>query len=85
MNQRKRKLLRTELLKRQKNCPICLFPLKTNVRSNYFNIEIDHKKPVSKGGSNKLVNLRLTHRICNRIRGIKDTSFKLKHLWSKAK
>lgn len=38
---------------------------------------VDHIVPKSKGGSNELSNLRLTHERCNRVRGNK---FKLKDL-----
>ena len=31
--------------------------------------EVDHKKPLSKGGSNKLANLRVTSRAANRAKG----------------
>jgi 5-methylcytosine-specific restriction endonuclease McrA len=39
------------------------------------NSTIDHILPKSKGGNNKLDNLRLTHSECN---GIKDNKFTLK-------
>lgn len=52
------------------NCHICKKPL--NLRAEYNAWDqpsLDHIIPRSEGGSHKLENLKLAHRMCNSVRG----------------
>jgi len=50
-------------------CGICGKPIATARE-----ITIDHIRPLSKGGSDKLTNLRLAHEPCNVRRGNEETT-----------
>ena len=45
-------------------CQLCQEPI-----SNMSDLTLDHIIPVSRGGTDKLDNLRLAHELCNRERG----------------
>lgn len=45
-------------------CQLCLEPI-----DSMKDATIDHITPVSKGGTDQLNNLRLTHHLCNQERG----------------
>ena len=53
-----------ELLK-QKNCVLCGKPMRENDKT------LDHKIPLSKGGTNSIGNLQLAHSRCNKQKGCK--------------
>ncbi|OMI30766.1 hypothetical protein BTA31_01545, partial [Bacillus haynesii] len=54
------------LLNKQNNCcPICLADLFINDE-----IEVDHINPLAKGGKDKFLNLQITHKGCNRKKGV---------------
>lgn len=60
----RRHTLRVKLLEKQNGiCPICGLVLHINDAS------FDHIKPKSKGGSNALVNIQVTHYVCNNRKG----------------
>lgn len=48
-------------------CAICGKPVK------YKKLTIDHKMPLSKGGTNEMSNLQLSCRMCNQFKGNMDT------------
>lgn len=52
--------------KGQDDCGICKKPLKGTPRGS---VHIDHKKPLSKGGTDDVGNLHLVHGRCNDIKG----------------
>lgn len=54
-----------ELIKLQENiCPLCNGSLFINDE-----IEVDHSKPLSRGGRDRFLNLQITHKHCNRKKG----------------
>ncbi|MBU0962714.1 MAG: DUF262 domain-containing protein [Nanoarchaeota archaeon] len=56
-----------QLLKNQNNiCPICSLSLFYGE-----NIEVDHIKPISKGGRDDIINLQMVHADCNKRKGSK--------------
>jgi 5-methylcytosine-specific restriction endonuclease McrA len=56
--------LRCEVLSRDGYmCRICLLPIRPRTE------HVDHIVPVSMGGSDEIVNLRITHAFCNVSRG----------------
>ena len=50
-------------------CEICKYPI--NKRNKKLKESIDHKIPISKGGTEEFKNLRIAHRICNNRKGAK--------------
>lgn len=62
---RKIRLARDLIRKQDFDCPLCgrIMTFKT--------CNVDHIIPRSRGGSNARLNLRLTHVVCNRLRGNK--------------
>lgn len=71
-NQKRRGLNITRLMARDgSNCTICGEPLDRAepTRGNGKAISFDHIVPRSEGGSDRLENLRLAHRLCNSLRG----------------
>jgi 5-methylcytosine-specific restriction endonuclease McrA len=62
---RRRLSLRNQLVAMYgRSCWLCSLPIA------YGDVlSIDHVRPLSKGGSNKIHNLRLSHERCNRKRG----------------
>ena len=51
----------------------CLYPNKYKEDPLY--LTVDHLKPISKGGSDHLENLRPAHAICNSSRGNEDIEY----------
>lgn len=58
---------RKKILATQEVCALCGNIVDKNLPAGHpWSAEIDHKIPVSRGGSSDLENLQLTHRKCNR-------------------
>ncbi|MCR9206047.1 MAG: HNH endonuclease, partial [Halobacteriovoraceae bacterium] len=55
---------RWKWFKKDNTCGLCGTKIE-----HYYQSSLDHIVPVSRGGSNSITNLRLTHIRCNRIKG----------------
>lgn len=62
-----RKVITQRLIERDgANCWICSYPIDLSLpRDHDESATIDHRHPYSRGGSNRLNNLRLAHKCCN--------------------
>ncbi len=55
-----------ELIKKQDNkCPVC-----NGLLLIHDELEVDHIEPISKGGKDENGNLQVTHKYCNRKKGV---------------
>jgi 5-methylcytosine-specific restriction endonuclease McrA len=50
-----------------------------------FSLEFDHSRAYSKGGASNMSNVKITHRLCNRLKGKKTLSETKKILGIKTK
>lgn len=65
MNQAQRRSLRNRVWKRDKGiCWICFRPI-----AQKSDMTLDHVVPKSRGGTNRLDNVRAAHKLCNNQRG----------------
>ena len=53
-------------------CHLCGMKMTHKRKGHPMRISIDHVKARSKGGDNRMSNLRLAHRVCNERRGNMD-------------
>jgi 5-methylcytosine-specific restriction endonuclease McrA len=52
-------------------CQLCLEPIDPLLKSGPRRVELDHIRPIAKGGSHTRANVQATHQWCNRSKGSK--------------